>query len=79
MRTRARARERALALLVARPVEWIVLLHTPPAGVEAFGAGLLARLPGGVDPAHVLSAVVGPSVGPHIGPGCLGAVVLLRR
>ena len=60
-------------------MEWIALLHTPPADVEGFRAELLPRLPGGVDPAHVLTAVVGPSVGPHIGPGCLGAVVLLRR
>jgi DegV family protein with EDD domain len=79
VRTRARARERTLERLTTKPVEWVVLLHTPPADVEPFGADLLPRLPGGVDPAHVLSAVVGPSVGPHIGPGCLGAVVLLRR
>jgi DegV family protein with EDD domain len=79
VRTRAKARERTIELLAARPVEWITVLHTPPADVDAFAAELLPRLPGGVDPAHVLSAVVGPSVGPHIGPGCLGAVVLLRR
>ncbi len=79
VRTRAKARERALELLTARPVDWITVLHTPPADVAAFAAELLPRLPGGVDPAHVLTAVVGPSVGPHIGPGCLGAVVLLQR
>lgn len=79
VRTRAKARERALELLAAHPVDWITILHTPPADVEAFAAELLPRLPGGVDPPHVLTAVVGPSVGPHIGPGCLGAVVLLLR
>jgi fatty acid kinase fatty acid binding subunit len=79
VRTRAKARERTLELLTTKPVEWISLLYTPPADVGAFRSELLARLPGGVDPAHVLTAVVGPSVGPHIGPGCLGAVVLLRR
>jgi DegV family protein with EDD domain len=79
VRTRARPRERAIELLTASPVDWIVLLHTPTADVEAFRDEVLARLPGGVDPAHVSSAVVGPSVGPHIGPGCLGGVVLLRR
>ena len=79
VRTRAKARERAIELLVARPVDWIVFLHTPGADVEAFRADVLARLPGGVEPAHVASAVVGPSVGPHIGPGCVGGVVLLRR
>jgi DegV family protein with EDD domain len=79
VRTRARARERAIELLVARPVEWIAILHTPTADVDAFRADVLARLPGGVDPDHATSAVVGPSVGPHIGPGCVGGVVLLRR
>jgi DegV family protein with EDD domain len=79
VRTRTRARERVIELLTARPAEWITILHTPPAGAEAFRAEVLARLPGGVDPAHVSSAAVGPSVGPHIGPGCLGGVVLLRR
>ena len=29
--------------------------------------------------AHVSTEVVGASVGPHVGPGCVGAVVLLRR
>jgi DegV family protein with EDD domain len=79
VRTRAKARERVIELLVARPVEWIAILHTPTAEVDGFRADVLARLPGGVDPAHATTAVVGPSVGPHIGPGCLGGVVLLRR
>ncbi len=79
VRTRAKARERVIELLVARPVEWIAILHTPTAEVDAFRADVLARLPGGVDPAHVTTAVVGASVGPHIGPRCLGGVVLLRR
>jgi DegV family protein with EDD domain len=79
VRTRAKARERVIELLVARPVEWIVILHTPAAEVDAFRADVMARLPGGVDPAHAMTAVVGPSVGPHIGPGCVGGVVLLRR
>jgi DegV family protein with EDD domain len=79
VRTRARARERVIELLAARPVEWIAILYTPNADVASFRDDLLARLPGGVDPAHVSTAVVGPSVGPHIGPACLGGVVLLAR
>ncbi len=79
VRTRAKARARVIELLTAQPADWIAVLHTPPADVDAFSADVLARLPGGVDPAHVTSAVVGPSVGPHIGPGCLGGAVLLRR
>jgi fatty acid-binding protein DegV len=66
-------------LLAARPVERIAFLHTHAPDLEAFRAAVLARLPGGVDPAHVSTAVIGPSVGPHVGPGCVGAVVLLRR
>jgi DegV family protein with EDD domain len=79
VRTRAKARERVLELLAEKPVEWISILHTPPADRDAFRAEVLERLPGDLDPAHVTSAVVGPSVGPHIGPGCVGGVVLLRR
>jgi DegV family protein with EDD domain len=79
VRTRAKARERVIDLLTSRPVERIAILHTPPADDRAFGEEVLGRLPGGVDPAHASRAVVGPSVGPHIGPGCLGGVVLLAR
>ncbi len=79
VRTQARARERVVELLTARPVERIAFLHTQAPDLDAFRAEVLARLPGGVDPAHVSTEVVGPSVGPHLGPGCVGAVVLLRR
>jgi DegV family protein with EDD domain len=78
-RTRARARARATALLTARPVERIAFLHTQAPDLEAFRAGVLARLPRGVDPACVSTEVVGPSVGPHLGPGGVGAAVLLQR
>jgi len=40
---------------------------------------LVARLPGAIDPAHVSIQPIGPSIGPHLGPGCIGAVVLYRR
>jgi DegV family protein with EDD domain len=79
VRTRAKARERVVELLTARPVERIAFLHARAPDLDAFRAEVLARLPGGVDPAHVTVDVVGPSVGPHVGPGCVGAVVLLRR
>jgi DegV family protein with EDD domain len=79
VRTWTRARERAVELLTARPVDRISILHTPAADVVPFRTEVLARLPGAVDPADVSTEVVGPSVGPHIGPGCLGGVVLLRR
>jgi DegV family protein with EDD domain len=79
VRTRARARERVIELLTARPVERVAILHTMTPDVDDFRAEVLARLPGGVDPAAVTTTVVGSSVGPHLGPGCVGAVILLRR
>ena len=48
VRTRAKARERAIELLTARPVERIAILHTPPADDGGFGEEVLGRLPGGV-------------------------------
>ena len=38
---------------------------------------VLARAPG-LDPADVTIDLVGASVGPHLGPGCVGAAVLYR-
>jgi DegV family protein with EDD domain len=78
VRTRSKARERVLELLTGRPVERAVVLYTPGADHASFRADLIARMAGGIDPAEVTVAPVGPSVGPHLGPGCLGAVVLLR-
>lgn len=80
-RTRARARERVLELLAGRPVERVAILKTTgaEADLESFRDELVARLPGGVEPAHVSAETIGASVGPHLGPGCLGAALLLRR
>ena len=77
VRSRAKARERALELLTAKPLERASLLHTTNADVEEFRARFLERAD--VDPARVQVMIVGPSVGPHLGPGCVGAVVLHRR
>jgi len=79
VRTRARARERVIELLTARPVERIAILQTVTDDIEAFRDTVVAALPGGVDPAFVSIHTVGPSVGPHLGPGAVGAVMLLRR
>jgi DegV family protein with EDD domain len=77
VRTRSKARERLLELIFERPVERIAILHTVAPDVEAFRAEVLKRLPG-VDPETVTVELVGPSVGPHLGPGCVGAAVLYR-
>jgi DegV family protein with EDD domain len=77
VRTRGRARERVTELLTQRPAERLAVLYTPPADVDTFRDEVVARLPGGIDPARVLTYPVGPSVGPHLGPGCLGGVTLV--
>jgi DegV family protein with EDD domain len=76
VRTRAKARERCLELLTARPMERASVLHTTQADVEEFHARFLERT--GLDPSMVQVRTVGPSVGPHLGPGCVGAVALYR-
>jgi DegV family protein with EDD domain len=77
-RTRSKSRERCIELITERPVERLAILHTmgpdESAEVEAFKAEVVAR--SGLDPADVSVSVVGASVGPHLGPGCLGAAVL---
>ncbi len=77
VRTRAKARERLIELIVERPIERIAILHTISPDVDAFRDAVLARAPE-LDPADVTIALVGPSVGPHLGPGCVGAAILYR-
>ena len=81
-RTRAKARERVIELITAAPLERIALLHTPtstPAEVREFRETLLARVPGGIDPARVSVGLIGASTGPHLGPHLMGAAFLRRR
>jgi DegV family protein with EDD domain len=79
VRTTGKARERVIELLTARPVERLAILYAPPTEPNAFREEVIARMPGGVDASSVKVQVVGPSVGPHLGPGCLGGVVLYRH
>jgi DegV family protein with EDD domain len=76
VRTKGKARERMIELLCTRPMEKLVILHTVTQDVEAFRDAVVARVPGGIDPSRVSIELVGASVGPHLGPGCVGAVVL---
>jgi DegV family protein with EDD domain len=78
VRTKGKARERLIELLATRPMERLSILHTTNAGVEEFAPELEARIPGGIDPAAVTVDLVGPSVGPHLGPGCVGGVALYK-
>jgi DegV family protein with EDD domain len=81
-RTRAKARERVVELVTARPFERLAILHTPTSTgeeVEAFRDELVARAPGGIDPARVSIGLIGASTGPHLGPGLMGAAFVRRR
>jgi DegV family protein with EDD domain len=76
-RTRAKSRERCIELICARPIERLAILHTMAPDVDEFRAEVIRR--SGIDPAIVSTQIVGASVGPHLGPGCLGAAVLYRH
>jgi DegV family protein with EDD domain len=76
-RTRARSRERCVELICARPIERLAILHTMAPDVDEFREEVIRR--SGVDPTQVMVSIVGASVGPHLGPGCVGAAVLYKR
>jgi DegV family protein with EDD domain len=78
VRTRGKARERLIELICERPIERLAILHTISPDVEAFRDEVCAQAPGGLDPGDVSISIVGASVGPHLGPGCVGAAVLYR-
>ncbi len=83
VRTRSKARERVIELLTQRPVERIAFLHSMVTAadmveVDRFRDEVVSRMPGGVDPARVSVQPIGPSIGPHLGPGCLGAVLMFH-
>jgi DegV family protein with EDD domain len=73
-RTRGRARERLLELLSATKPERICVLHGQAGEVTEF-ADELARLTR-VPRDKVMINLIGASVGPHVGPGAYGAVVV---
>jgi len=77
VRTRSKARERLIELITERPIERLAILHTVSPDVEAFRDEVVSRAPG-LDRTEVTIGLVGPSVGPHLGPGCVGAAVLYR-
>ena len=77
VRTRTKARERLIELITERPIERMSILHTVSPDVEGFRDQVLARVPG-LGRADVSIELVGPSVGPHLGPGCVGAAILYQ-
>lgn len=76
VRTRGKAREKLVELFATRPMDRLSILHTTEADVEEFAEQLIPKIPGGIDRSKVTIDLVGPSVGPHLGPGCVGAVAL---
>jgi DegV family protein with EDD domain len=76
-RTRSKSRERCIEILTERPIERISILHTMAPDVAEFTAAVTRRA--NLDAADVMVSIVGPSVGPHLGPGCVGAAVLYRQ
>jgi DegV family protein with EDD domain len=84
-RTRSKARERVIELMTQRPLERLAILYTPgrdvsgEADAEAFRDEVVARVPGGIDLSTVSIQPVGASVGPHLGPNCLGGVLLFKQ
>ena len=77
VRTRSKARERLIELITEQPIERLAILHTVSPDVEAFRQEMLRRLPH-LRPEDVTVALVGASVGPHLGPGCVGAAILYK-
>ncbi len=77
VRTRSKARERLLEMITEHPIERLSILHTLAPDVEAFREEVLRRVPD-LDPDSVTIELVGASVGPHLGPGCVGAAILYR-
>lgn len=77
VRTRTKARERTLELLTQRPIERATVLHsTTEADVAEFAEQFRQRA--GLDPSQVQTMAIGPSVGPHVGPGCVGATIIMK-
>jgi DegV family protein with EDD domain len=77
VRSRPKARARVLELLTAKPLERAAILHSTNADVDEFRERFLER--SGLDPSRVQTMLIGPSVGPHLGPGCVGAVVVRKH
>jgi len=77
VRTRSKARERLIELICERPIERLAILHTVSPDVEEFRDEVVARA-SGLDSTDVTIGLVGASVGPHLGPGCVGAAILYR-
>ncbi len=73
-RTRGKARARLLELLSEPKPEQVWLLHGEAQGMDEFAAELAHA--SGFPREQMSIHLIGPSVGPHVGPGAYGGVVL---
>jgi len=73
-RTRGKARARLLELLGALNGDRVAVLHGRADDVEAFAEELAQTMP--FPRSRMTINLIGSSVGPHVGPGAYGAVVL---
>jgi DegV family protein with EDD domain len=75
-RTRGKARVRLLELLTQKPAEEVAVMHGQAPDVEQFADDLATALR--FPRERMTISLIGPSVGPHVGPGAYGAVILTR-
>jgi DegV family protein with EDD domain len=73
-RTRGKARTRVLELLSAASPEMIAVIHGQAEDIEGFADDLAKQNKFPRDQVGIY--LIGPSVGPHTGPGVYGAVIL---
>jgi DegV family protein with EDD domain len=76
-RTRGKARARLLEMLSKKKVEQVWLLHGNAEGMNEFGDEVAKAT--GFPRDKMSTHLIGASVGPHVGPGAYGAVVLLAH
>jgi fatty acid-binding protein DegV len=76
-RTRGKARARLLELLGTAAPERVAVLHGESPDIEAFSDELAAAT--GFPRERMTVHLIGSSVGPHVGPGAYGAVLLLAE
>ena len=74
-RTTSKARARLIEICAEHPVERLQVLHTMSDGVEDFADRLAAAV--GLDRAQVEIGITGPVAGTHVGPGVVGAALIL--
>lgn len=74
-RTRSKATDRVLELMVDLPATEIHLLYSPPMDIEPFRELVLENMPE-PKPKVVTTHVIGPVIGAHVGPGAFGGILI---